>query len=109
MKTAVCELESFSPYGQGKYHSTEKQSKELAKDYEARTWKERAHYDDDGQIFIPPMVFKNCLSEAAKYLKIQIPGEGKSSCFVKFDLTVPYLATIYFVSFHSILTTLNRP
>jgi len=95
MKTAICELESFSPYGQGKYHSTEKESKELAKDYEARTWKERAHYDDDGKVFIPPMVFKNCLSEAAKYLKIQIPGEGKSTWTKHFEAGILVTDPLY--------------
>ena len=33
MKIAICELESFSPYGQGKYHSTEKKDKELISEY----------------------------------------------------------------------------
>ena len=39
---------------------------------------EHLHYDDKGQVFIPPMVFKNCLSDAAAYLGIKIKGEGNS-------------------------------
>jgi len=95
VKIAICNLESFSPYGQGKYHSTDKESKELAKDYEARTWRERAHYDDKGDVFIPPMVFKNCLSEAAKYLKIQIPGEGKSTWTKHFEAGILVVDPLY--------------
>jgi hypothetical protein len=37
------------------------------------------HSDADGNVFIPPMSFKNCLSEAAKYKSTQIPGKGKST------------------------------
>jgi hypothetical protein len=51
----------------------------LPKDYEARTWRNRLHADDKGVVFIPPTAFKNCVSEAVKYLNIQIPGQGKAT------------------------------
>lgn len=79
MKTAIATLRSVSPYSQSKHYTTEKLPKELAKDYEARTWRDRLHVNDQGSVFIPPMSFKNCLSEAAKYLSIQIPGKGKAT------------------------------
>lgn len=79
MKTAICELESISPYSQSKFYETEKLSKERPDDYEARTWRDRLHVNKDGFVFIPPMAFKNCLAEVAKYLSIQIPGKGKST------------------------------
>jgi hypothetical protein len=86
MKTAVCHLRSSSPYSQSKYHSTAKLEKEIPKDYEARTWRERLHYDKKThEVFIPPMAFKNCLSEAAKYLSIQIPGKGKATYTKHFE------------------------
>lgn len=79
MKTAVATLRSVSPYSQSKHYTTEKLPKELAKDYEARTWRDRLHVNEHGSVVIPPMSFKNCLSEAAKYLSIQIPGKGKAT------------------------------
>ena len=79
MKVAIAKLISVSPYSQSKHYQVEKLPKELHKDYEARTWRERMHYDEEGYVFIPPMAFKNCLSEAARYLGIQIPGKGKST------------------------------
>lgn len=88
MKIATVSLTSASPYSQSKYHSTEKLPKEIAKDYEARTWRERLHYMDDGEVFIPPMAFKNCLAEAAKFLSIQIPGKGKSTYTKHFEAGV---------------------
>jgi hypothetical protein len=86
MKLAVCKLKSTSPYSQGKYHETPKKDKELAHDYELRTWRERLHYSlETGLVFIPPMSFAISMKEAAKYLNIQIPGKGKSTYTKNFD------------------------
>ena len=88
MKTAIATLKSVSPYSQSKHYTTDKLPKELPKDYEVRTWRDRLHVNDDGAIFIPPMSFKNCLSEAAKFLGIQIPGKGKSTYTKHFEAGV---------------------
>lgn len=85
MKTATVHLKSVSPYGQSKHITAPKKDKESAKDYEARTWRERLHTDKEGYVFIPPMAFKNCVSEAAKYLSIQIPGKGKATYTKHFE------------------------
>lgn len=81
MKTAIVELEGISPYSQARHYATEvpKLEKESGADYEKRTWRNKLHTDKNGQVYIPPMALKNCLSEAAKYLSIQIPGKGKST------------------------------
>ena len=87
MKTVVASLESISPYSQSKEkdRAHPKKDKETSADYENRTWRERCHYDDKGFIFIPPMSIKNCLSEAAKFLHVQIPGEGKATYTKHFE------------------------
>jgi len=46
------------------------------------------HTDKNGIVFIPPMAFKNCLSETAKYLSVQIPGKGKSTYTKHFEAGV---------------------
>jgi hypothetical protein len=82
VKTAVASLKSVSPYSQSRHINPEsfpKLDKESSSDYEKRSWRERVHCDASGQLFIPPMAFKNCVAEAAKYLSIQIPGKGKST------------------------------
>jgi len=79
MKTATVQLESVSPYSQSKHYTTPKLEKESASDYEKRTWRDRLHVTADGFVFIPPMAFKNCLSDAAKYLGIKIPGKASST------------------------------
>lgn len=88
MKQAIASLKSISPYSQSKHYTTEKLAKEQPRDYEVRTWKDRCHYNGDGNVFIPPMAFKNCLSEAAKYLGIKIPGKGKSTYTKHFEAGV---------------------
>ena len=81
MITATATLSSVSPYGQSRNYEMDakKLEKESSKDYEARTWRNRLHVTEDGYVFIPPMSFKNCISEAAKYLSVQIPSKGKAT------------------------------
>lgn len=85
MKTAVVELKGNGPYSQSRHYNVDKLQKELPRDYEARTWRERLHVTKQGTVFIPPMSFKNCLSEAAKYLSIQVPGKGKATYTKHFE------------------------
>jgi len=88
MKTAKCKIKGISPYSQSSFYKCDKLEKESAADFEASTWRERLHVDDKENVFIPPMAFKNCLSEAAKYLSIQIPGKGKSTYTKHFEAGV---------------------
>lgn len=85
MYTIVAKLKSMSPYSQSQHHETEKKEKESHSAYEERTWREKCHYDEKGDIYVPPMAFKNCVSEAAKYLSIQIPGKGKATFTKHFE------------------------
>jgi len=88
MHIASARLKSVSPYSQSRYHAIPRDPKETDGDHERRTWRERCHSTDDGRIFIPPMAFKNCLSEAAKFLGKQIPGKGKSTYTKHFEAGV---------------------
>lgn len=88
MKTAIAHVEMLTPYCQSRYHGEPKKNKENANDYERRTWKERLHYDENEEIFVPALAFSNSVKEAAKYLSIQIPGKGKSTYTKHFDAGV---------------------
>lgn len=85
--TAIVTLRSVSPYSQSRAYDAPKKAKETAKDYEERTWKERLHVREE-QVYIPPMGFKNCLSEAARFVSEQIPGKGKSTYTKHFEAGV---------------------
>lgn len=88
MKIATAKLSSVSPYSQSRHHDMPKKDKERPDDYDERTWREHCHAGDDGQVYIPPMVFKNCLDEAAKFLAISIPGKGKATWTKHFEAGV---------------------
>lgn len=88
MKTATVTLKSISPYSQARYHNTPMLDKEGKDDYDKRTWRERLNVDSKGQVVIPPMAFKNCLSEAAKFLSITIKGKGKATYTKHFEAGV---------------------
>lgn len=88
MFKAICKLKSMSPYSQSKWIQEKKSKDETHSAFEERSWKQRCHWTDDGKMFIPPMSFKNCLSEAAKYKSIQIAGKGKSTYTKHFEAGV---------------------
>jgi len=85
MKKFLTTLESISPYSQSRHHAIEKDPKETHEDYEKRTWRNKVNENEDGFIVIPSMAFKNCLSEAAKFISQQIPGKGKSTYTKHFE------------------------
>lgn len=88
MHKAICKLVSMSPYSQSRYIQEKKTRDETHSEFEKRSWYERCHWNENGQMYIPPMCFKNCLSEAAKYKSIQIPGKGKSTYTKHFEAGV---------------------
>jgi len=94
MRRFVTELESISPHSQGRFHATPKLDKELADAYEDRTWRERLHVDETGQVIITPMMLKNCLSDTAKFLSMQIPGKGKQTYTKHFEAGILVLEPI---------------
>lgn len=85
MRTVITRLTSASPYSQSRKLQTEKEQRQTSKDHEAACWRERMHVTDDGHVFIPPMAFKNCIAECAKFLGLQIPGKGKSTYTKHFE------------------------
>lgn len=94
MKKAICKLKNITPLTFGKFHQTEKLSKELAGDYEQRTWREKLHVAKDDFVKIPGPMFGNCIRESAKFLSLQIPGKGKATYTKHFDAGIIILNDI---------------
>lgn len=94
MRIVEVTLKSISPYSQSRKYEDPKLTRksgsdaETPKQYEARTWRERLHTTEDGHVFIPPMAFKNCLTEAAKFAPTQIKGQGKATYTKSFEAGV---------------------
>lgn len=85
MREAKVKLESLTPLSWSRYHDTPKNPNESAKDYEERTWRERMHIDDSGQVFIPPMALKNALVEYAKFSGKKVTGRGNATWTKHFE------------------------
>jgi hypothetical protein len=79
MRTATAVLTGVSSYSQGRKVQTERTQQQDFKKFEEATWRERMHVDGSGNVFIPPMAFKNCLSDAAKFLSMRVPGKGQKT------------------------------
>lgn len=71
-------LQSVTPYAQGKHHEIPKLEREQAGDYDKRTYLGRLHVAA-GKVYIPPMAFKFCLQDTARYMGMQVPGKGKAT------------------------------
>ena len=69
-KIVTVQLESLAPYSQSRKHDTPKLEKEAADAHEARTWREKCSTDENGEIVIPAMAFKQALDAVAKRLEI---------------------------------------
>lgn len=78
MKTAIYKIKSISPYSQSRLHGKPKLNKEQPDAYEKRTWIDKAHFGEDGEMFIPPMAFKQAIDETGKRLG-KIPGKGMAT------------------------------
>lgn len=79
IRVAKIELEGVSPYSQSRFHDTPKREQESHEAYRDRTWREHLHTDENGEVFIPPMSIKNCLSLAAKRLGMKVVGRGQKT------------------------------
>lgn len=86
MKICRAELRSMTPYSQSRLLVSKPNEKEEWQSFEERIWKERAHYDEQDRIVIPPMAFKMALDTAAMRLGLKIPGR-RGATFTKHFLS----------------------
>ena len=88
IRIAEVDLESISPMTQSRHYEVDKIGRESHGDYEKRTWRERMHRDETGQLFIPPMALKKALEGAASFLGHKVPGRGQKAYASFFKSTV---------------------
>jgi hypothetical protein len=88
MKTVVATIRGVSPYSQSRSYEVDKLQGEGFEDYERRTWRNRLHVDQDGNVFVPPSALKNALAETAKFLSVSVPGKGKATYTKHFEAGV---------------------
>jgi hypothetical protein len=79
MRDVIIELESITPYSSSQPIEEDRGSSESWEAYEQRRWKDKAHLNEDGILFIPGVSFKLAIDEAAKLLKEKIKGKGNQT------------------------------
>lgn len=88
VRTAKVTIKGITPLSTSKALTSEKSAKEQHGEFEKRTWRERAHVDENGICYMPAMAFKNSLTEAAKYLSMKIPGKRNATYTKHFEAGV---------------------
>lgn len=83
MRVCVAELESITPYSHSRPFTSERGQKESHEEFEKRCWKEKAHVNEKGELFIPAMSLKYSIDEACKRLGLKVQG-GRGSTYTKF-------------------------
>lgn len=84
---ALVTIEGISPYSQSRMHEDPALEGEGKEDYDIRTWRSHLHVEArDGKktVVIPAHSIMQAMAAAAKYSKIQIPGQGKATWTAKF-------------------------
>lgn len=85
MKTATFKITGVSPMSQSKAVTSPKNTGESNDAHEQRTWRERLHVNQHGEVYIPPSAIKNMLADVAKYLSESVPGKGKATYTKHFE------------------------
>lgn len=85
MKTATFTITGVSEMSQSKAIASPRNTGESHDAYEQRTWRERMHVNQKGEVYIPPSAIKNMLADVAKYLSESVPGKGKATFTKHFE------------------------
>jgi hypothetical protein len=79
MRTVKIDIEGLTPYSASRYFEPEVQKGETKDAHEKRRWREKAHVNDNGIVYIPGVAFKLALDETAQLLNEKIVGKGNQT------------------------------
>jgi len=79
MRDVLIRIEGTTPYSSSKHFEENKLKGETNDEHERRRWREKAHVDDSGVVYVPGVAFKMALDEAASILNEKIPGKGNQT------------------------------
>lgn len=79
MRDVTVRIKGLTPYSCSRPLTDTKERGESHDEFEKRIWREKAHYDANGNVFIPGVGFKLALDEAASLMKEKIKGKGNQT------------------------------
>ena len=84
MRDVYIKIEGLTPYSSSKHFEQALNKGESKDAHEQRRWREKAHVDSDGNVFVPGVSFKLALDETASALNEKIPGKGNQTWTLQF-------------------------
>lgn len=95
MREVIIAIKGMTPYSASK-HVVEELMKGESKDaHEKRRWREKAHIDEHGEVYIPGVAFKLALDEAASLLNEKIPGKRNQTWTGQFATGVVAMGDVH--------------
>lgn len=79
MYRATVTIKGVAPLSQSRQHNTPFLDGESNDAYDTRTWREKCNHDEQGNVFIPAMAFKQALDNSAKRLAIPDPDNKRAT------------------------------
>lgn len=83
------EVEGLSPLSFSRHYDKlsvpKMNDKESDNAYEIRTWRNRLHFNKEGECYVPPTCIKNSLVTTAQFLGLKIPGKGSNQYAKHFE------------------------
>ena len=85
--TAVVQIQGVTPYSPSRNYTADVQKlkDESADAYDERTWRNHAHVDASGKLYIPGECFAWCVKAMSKRRSDRIPGKGQKTYTAAFD------------------------
>lgn len=94
MRNVIIEIEGLTPYSASKHIEQNLLKGETKDAHEKRRWREKAHVNDAGEIYIPGVAFKLALDETAALLNEKIPGKGNQTWTSQFATGVVAMSDV---------------
>lgn len=79
MRDVRITIEGITPYSASRHFEDEILKGETKDSHEKRRWREKAHTDDNGMVYIPGVSFKMALDRTSSLLKEKIKGKGNQT------------------------------
>ena len=79
MRTVNIQIRGITPYSASRPIDIEKPKGEDHEPFDQRIWREKAHVDDNGIVYIPGVSFKLAIDEVASLLNEKVKGKGNQT------------------------------
>lgn len=95
MRDVKIQIEGLTPYSAAQHFDDSLMKGETKDAHEKRRWREKAHADPDGNVYIPGVSFKLALDEAVSQANEKITGKGNQTYSGLFKSGVAAISDVF--------------